>query len=106
MVPGSIFSKNTAGVHQFLKLWATPVTTAQDILEVLQIDVLQPAESLTQPAVSPQEQKILNLLSEPLHRDDLIRQSGLSTSEAGQLLMLMELNNLLVSEQNVYRLPI
>jgi len=106
VVPGSIFSKNTAGVHQFLKLGATPVTTAQDILEVLQIDVLQPAESLTQPAVSPQEQKILNLLSEPLHRDDLIRQSGLSTSEAGQLLMLMELNNLLVSEQNVYRLPI
>ncbi|MEK7462675.1 MAG: DNA-processing protein DprA, partial [Patescibacteria group bacterium] len=35
VVPGSIFSKTSAGAHQFLKLGATPVTCAKDILEVL-----------------------------------------------------------------------
>ena len=33
VVPGSIFSKTSMGVHQFLKLGATPVTSAADILD-------------------------------------------------------------------------
>lgn len=35
VVPGNIFSPNNAGIQQFLKLGATPVTTPEDILEVL-----------------------------------------------------------------------
>ena len=38
VVPGNIFSKSSIGVHQFLKLGATPVTSAADILEVLGIE--------------------------------------------------------------------
>ena len=37
-VPGSIFSKNSYGTHQFLKLGATMVTEASDILAVLNIE--------------------------------------------------------------------
>ena len=103
IVPGSIFSKNSAGVHQFLKLGATPVTSAADILEVLKIDVKAPARPKTTAVLQPIEQKVISLLSEPRHRDELIRQLGLSTAEATQLLMLMELTNLIVSEQNIYR---
>lgn len=38
-VPGSIFSKNSHGTHQFLKLGATMVTEATDILAVLNIGI-------------------------------------------------------------------
>lgn len=38
-VPGSIFSKNSHGTHQFIKLGATMVTEASDILAVLNIDI-------------------------------------------------------------------
>lgn len=39
VVPGNIFSENSKGVHQFLKLGATPVTEAKDILDVLGLEV-------------------------------------------------------------------
>jgi DNA processing protein len=35
VVPGSIFSEQSLGTHQFLKLGATPVTTSDDILDAL-----------------------------------------------------------------------
>ena len=37
VVPGSIFSAESRGTHQFLKLGATPVTTPEDILRALGI---------------------------------------------------------------------
>lgn len=39
VVPGDIFSNNSRGVHQFLKLGATPVTEAKDILNALGLEV-------------------------------------------------------------------
>lgn len=39
VVPGSIFSENSKGVHQFLKLGATPVTDVKDILDVLGLEL-------------------------------------------------------------------
>lgn len=106
VVPGSIFSKNSAGVHQFLKLGATPVTCVEDILEALRIEKVVPVSAASHPNLTVSEKLILALLTEPIHRDELIRKSGLSTAEAGQLLMMMELSNLIISEQNVYRIHI
>jgi len=102
VVPGSIFSKQSAGTHQFLKLGATPVTCTADILDVLGVEQAVTTDSAAV-TVSPAEAKVLALLNEPLHRDVLTRELGLDVSAAGQLLMLMELNGLIVSEQNIYR---
>jgi DNA processing protein len=38
VVPGNIFSKNSHGVHQFLKLGATPITSSEDIVDALSFD--------------------------------------------------------------------
>ncbi len=102
VVPGSIFSKTSIGTHQFLKLGATPVTNATDILYALGI---QPHESVTLalPELSPFEAKVITLLREPTDRDTLIRQLGLPAHEASTLLMQMELNGLIVPEGNRYR---
>jgi len=103
VVPGSIFSENSRGVHQFLKLGATPITTSDDILDVLQIKKRTTEPKQNSLALSPQEQAILTLLTEPTHRDELIRKINIPTPEASQILMLLELQGHIASEQNIYR---
>jgi DNA processing protein len=41
VVPGNIFSNNSKGTHQFLKLGAIPITEPSDILNVLGIDLIE-----------------------------------------------------------------
>lgn len=106
VVPGSIFSANSRGTHQFLKLGATPVTTHTDILEALGINLenmAEPASPALPSDITLEESKILELLFEPTERDTLIRQSGLPAQEANVLLMKMEMSDLIVGEQNIYR---
>ncbi len=102
VVPGSIFSKNHLGVHQFLKLGAIPVTTPEDILVALGIEMaVAPTKSI--PLLSPQETAIIKLLTEPRHRDELIRQSGFSAPETNVILMQLELKGLIIQAGNIYR---
>lgn len=104
VVPGSIFSANSKGTHQFMKLGATPVTSSDDILEALGIDVTAaPASPALPTHLTESEQNILSLLHEPLERDTLIRHSGLPAQEANILLMKMEMNDQITSDQNIYR---
>ncbi len=104
IVPGSIFSKTSEGVHQFLKLGATPVTCAEDIAEVLKVTKeVQAGEAKPRPPLSPDETKVVNLLTEPRHRDELIRLLDMDISKASQLLMMMELSGHISSRDNVYR---
>jgi len=107
VVPGNIFSKNSRGVHQFLKLGATPVTSAEDILEVLGIEPINgPQKSPTSAAhgyLSPHEQQILEHLFEPLDADTLIRKTNLPAREVNILLMQMEMKGLIRQSGNLYR---
>jgi DNA processing protein len=103
VVPGSIFSKQHAGIHQFLKLGATPVTCAADILQVLKIDTKQPKQPTLTDTLSTEEQAVLEALNEPLPRDVLIRALDMEIQKATQLLMMMELGGLVVQDGGVYR---
>jgi DNA processing protein len=98
VVPGSIFSETSKGTNLFLRLGATPIRNSEDILEGLGIKP-RSAESrlveIKREDLSLAEQKIYSLLLNPKSRDDLIRESGLSISEANMALSLMELKNLI-----------
>lgn len=110
-VPGSIFSKNSHGVHQFLKLGATLVTDASDILAALNLDTgntkntrlpsSSPAHS--QPKLSDLEEKIIQTLLEPLDRDTLIRKLNRPASEVSIALMTMEMQGYIKYEDGLYR---
>lgn len=102
VVPGSIFSPNSKGTHQFMKLGATPVTTPSDILEILQVEPHAPTTPQPSLLRSPLEEKVLVLLTEPLPRDALVRQLDLATHEAAALLMEMEMNGLIKESAGVY----
>jgi len=104
-VPGSIFSKNSYGTHQFLKLGATLVTEASDILEVLHIE---PSKNILEGSVpelnlTTNEKTVLQLLHEPQERDNLLRQLPLAISEANILLMNMEMQGYITYESPLYR---
>jgi len=103
VVPGSIFSKQHAGIHQFLKLGATPVTCAADILQELGINPNNEPKTIALPNLSPEEAAVLAALNEPLPRDVLIRQLEMDTAQATQLLMTMELGGLVVQDSGMYR---
>lgn len=103
VVPGNIFSQNTAGCHQFLKLGATPVTTPEDILEALHVSYEAPETKNIQYKCIDKEQELLSLLSEPMDRDSLIRALGMPTHEASTLLMKMEMDGFLSEENGIIR---
>lgn len=90
VVPGSIFSTTSYGTHQFLKLGATPVTEAADILLALGLEPGTKAEKL-RPTLTSEEERVVTLLREPRERDTLIRELNLPVAEATALLMQMEI---------------
>jgi DNA processing protein len=103
VVPGSIFSPTSMGNHQFLKLGATPVTTSKDILDVLNIETKTTESSQLTLTLSPVETLVISHLTEPTHRDELIRKIDLPTNKGSQLLMMMELQGYIKSDQHIYR---
>lgn len=105
-VPGSIFSATSRGTHQFIRLGATLVTSSEDILQELNIEAPDEEPAQNSLLLPPNEQKIVDLLAEPIHRDEIIRQIDLPTHETAQLLMMMELQGHITSEQNMYRRPL
>ncbi|MDO8561282.1 MAG: DNA-processing protein DprA [bacterium] len=102
VVPGSIFSAESRGTHQFLKLGATPVTSPEDILRALGIK-FEEKEKVSRTDVSEDEARILEIISEPLSRDELIQTLELPISEANILLSTMEIKGLIVEELGVVR---
>jgi DNA processing protein len=98
VVPGSIFSEQSRGTHQFLKLGATPVTSSGDILLALGFE---PSEAENKREIdlsllSKEERCVMELLSEPLSRDILIGQLGISVVDGNILLMKMQISGLVI----------
>jgi len=106
VVPGNIFSNNSAGPHLFMKLGATPITTADDLVDLFGLERVaggRQAKPADRQDLSPAQLGILNLLTTPLDTDALIRASKLPPQEANALLMQMEFQGLIASENGVYR---
>ncbi len=103
VVPGSIFSANSAGAHQFLKLGATPVTHAHDILYALGIDPANTSKKTIRHSLSEEEERVLQNLREPKDKDTLIRLLQLDAQRANALFMQMEIKGLIANDNNHYR---
>lgn len=102
VVPGSIFSAESRGTHQFLKLGATPVTEPEDILRALGIK-MEDKEKSPRTDISEDEARVLQIISTPCPRDELMETLGLPISEANILLSTMEIKGLIVEELGVVR---
>lgn len=106
VVPGSIFSEESKGTHQFLRLGATAATTPEDILVALGIEKREGPRSLTElrEDLSSDEQRVFKLIASPLSREALIEGLRLPVTDANILLSTMELKGLIVEELGVVRI--
>lgn len=94
VVPGNITSPESVGPLNWLKLGATPVTSATDILRVFDIsnNVSAPVTPMYIPN-SESEEIIINILAGgPLHIDELTEKSRLDNSVVSATLTLLEMN--------------
>lgn len=95
-VPGSIFSSTSAGPHMLIRLGATPITCAKDILESFGFASKEEEEyPIDTSSLSTEEARVIEILHEPRHRDHLIEMLGLGASEVNILLMKMEIAGLI-----------
>lgn len=103
-VPGSIFAEESKGIHQFLRLGATAITSPEDLLAALGI-VVREHESLSslRTDLSPQEVRVFELLASARSRDDLLAALDLPITEANILLSTMEIKGLIIEELGVVR---
>jgi DNA processing protein len=90
-IPHSIYSKTGVGPNMLLRLGATPITKVEDLHEALGFDTQLMLPKRTRDDCSEPEKKLLDLLDEPLSRDELIHLSGMSTSEAITYISLLEM---------------
>ncbi len=92
VVPGNITSPMSAGCNNLIKQGAHPITCAQDVLEIIAPDLLQPQTSLALGS-NPQESKIISLLQSGIRDgDELQLLSELDASEFSMTLTTMEIS--------------
>lgn len=105
VVPHDITRATSKGVHQFLKLGATPVTESGDILRALNILELKSSDAEPARALSEQEQKVFDILSrDTMSKDELIEKLNMPITETNILLSAMELKGLIKEELGKVRL--
>jgi DNA processing protein len=107
-VPGSIFSPYSQGTNNLIKLGAFPVTSAADIFSILEIEQPLPLiESLSSPEGTDNEKEILKFLSyEPLHINQLAKNTKLDIKIINSRLTIMELNGLVKNVGNMHYIRI
>jgi DNA processing protein len=100
-VPGEITSALSAGTNALLRLGATPVTCAGDVLESLGVEVVARA------ALAPLGADAVSLLERlrdcALTADELVRTSAIEPAAASAALIELELAGAVALEDGLYR---
>jgi DNA processing protein len=115
-IPGSIHNPMAKGCHQLIRQGAKLVETASDILEELCIETGKiseyPKKSVenihenpkdSPQALDPDHQKLLKCLAyEPASIDELVLNSPFSAAEVASMLLILELEGIVVSQNGRY----
>lgn len=98
-VPGPIYSPTSDGPHMLIRLGAALIRDSNDVLELLGLPRKDEHPTLFDMDDLNQEEKILiEILENPRTRDELVRESKLSTSIANATLSLLEIKGLIKEE--------
>jgi len=114
-IPGSIHNPLARGCHRLIRQGAKLVETADDILEELHFRLKTPTNDLQIPlfqkkrctdlpqALDPDHQKLLKCLDyEPASIDELVNRSPFSAAEVASMLLIMELEGTIISQNGLY----
>lgn len=91
VVPGNITSPLSAGCNNLIKQGAHPITSAEDVLEVIAPQLLNP-QSILPLGNNPLESKIIELLQSGIRDGDHLQtESNIDASSFSQTLTMMEI---------------
>ena len=91
-VPGNITSPLSVGCNNVIKQGAHPITSANDVLEIIAPHLLEPQTTLALGS-NPQEITIIKLLQQGVRAgEQLQQQSGIPAAEFSQTLSMLEIN--------------
>ena len=102
-VPGEITSSLSAGTNALIRLGATPVTRAEDVLESYG---LEPVPRAPGPMGAVAEALLVQVRERPSTADELLRSSGVEPGDAVAALTELELSGRVTVEEGVYRVSI
>lgn len=99
-VPGSVFSPSSRGTNKMIKLGAALVRNSEDVLEELGFETKKDENKQQKlfADLSPEEKKVVDLLREPMPRDELIKNLRIPVPQANALLSIMEIKDLIKEE--------
>lgn len=99
-VPGEITSALSAGTNALLRLGATPLTSSEDVLEALGVEVA----SAPSPELGETPARVLEaLVREPSGIDGLVRETGLDAAAVATALAELELAGAVAEADGLYR---
>jgi DNA processing protein len=95
-VPGSIFSPQSRGTNDLIQQGAKLVQKIDDVLEELNLTMVPQQMEMQQliPATDTESDLLRHITKEPVHIDEVCRQSALPVSTVSSLLAMMELKGL------------
>jgi DNA processing protein len=95
-VPGSILTPQSEGTNRLIEQGARPLLKMSEILDVLKLEQIpEKQNSRKQFPLNPTETKLLQSLSQdPVHVDEVSRNSGLPISEVSATLTMLELKGM------------
>ncbi len=98
VIPGSIFSATSKGTNKLIKLGATPITSADELLEEIGLKDLQQVneqKTLNLTLYSSDEQAILLALNEPCSREDLCSTVELTPAQTFSTITILEIKGII-----------
>lgn len=92
-IPGTIFSKNSEGANNLIKMGAKLVTEADDVLQELNLSSISQFKENREILPDNEEEALIlrQLSKEPIHIDKIVNITKLSTAIVNSTLTLMEL---------------
>lgn len=93
-VPGPIYSENSIGTNKLIQMGAKLTTSANDILEELNLPLLEEKKNKSKPE-NKEEKILLDVLGkEPIHIDEITKTSNLNAGVVSSTLIMLELKGL------------
>lgn len=90
-VPGPIYSNNSIGTNRLIQMGAKLITCANDILDELNLPLVEEKEVRFKPETR-EEGILLDILAkEPVHIDEITKQSKLNSGIVSSTLIMLEL---------------
>lgn len=95
-VPGSVFSPQSRGTNGLIQQGAKLVQKVEDVLDELNLTMIPQQMEMKEimPATDTEADLLRHITKEPVHIDEVCRQSGLPAATVSSVLAMMELKGL------------